>query len=138
MDMNAKLKRIAAMLVAVILVLQVAPAGTANEPVERHTIYSEWWRPNPNPKTPTAEYTFSDIGDTVLLPYLLGLSGIYGNITDVVTDSAAVELDDNLYLKAVSYFDQGHLRRHRGDGGRRKLHRNRCGSRRNKTCRQRF
>ena len=109
MDMNAKLKRIAAMLVAVILVLQVAPAGTANEPVERHTIYSEWWRPNPNPKTPTAEYTFSDIGDTVLLPYLLGLSGIYGNITDVVTDSAAVELDDNLYLKAVSYFDSAEL-----------------------------
>ena len=113
MDMNARLKRIAAMLVAVILVLQVAPAGTANESVERHTIYSEWWRPNPNPdpnpKTPTAEYTFSGVGDTVLLPFLLGLNGIHGIITDVVTDSAAVELDDSLYLKAVSYFDSAEL-----------------------------
>lgn len=107
MDMNARLKRIVAMLLAVILVLLTAPAGTANESSENHTIYSEWWRPNP--KTVTAYYTFSGIGDTVLLPYLLGLSGIYGTITEAETDSNAVELDESLYLTAVSYFDSVEL-----------------------------
>ena len=82
MDKNTRLKRITAMLLAIILISYAAPVVTANEPAEWGTIYSEWWG-----------------------PYLLGLSGIYGPITDAVTDSEAVELDDSLYLKAVSYFD---------------------------------
>ncbi|MBR2823491.1 MAG: hypothetical protein IKE24_07395 [Clostridia bacterium] len=107
MDKNTRLKRITAMLLAIILISYAAPVGTANEPAEWGTIYSEWWRPDL--KTATAEYTFSGVGDTVLLPYLLGLSGIHGHITDAVTDSEAVELDDSLYLKAVSYFDSAEL-----------------------------
>ena len=107
MNRNAKMKRIAAILLTVIMVLQINPMGAENDPYGWNTYYSDWWRPLF--ETESSEYTFSGVGDTILLPYLLGLNGIYGIITDASTDSDAVRLDGNLYLTALDYFDSAEL-----------------------------
>ncbi len=103
MNGYAKLKRITAILLAAILVLSVNPIDAEDDPGRRHTYYSDWWKPAL--VLVTADYTFSDVGDTVLLPYLLSMNGIYGNVTEASLDSEAVQLDESLYLTAVDYFD---------------------------------
>lgn len=107
MNRNAKMKRIAAILLTVIMALQINPMGAENDPSGWNTYYSDWWRPLF--ETESSEYTFSGVGDTILLPYLLGLNGIYGIITDASTDSDALRLDGNLYLTALDYFDSAEL-----------------------------
>ncbi len=104
---NRKLKRIAAILLTVVLVLQISPVGVADDPAGRSPIYSDWWKPKDVLTAP--EYTFSDVGETVLLPYLLGINGIYGFIRDAQVDTDALQLSNNLYLKAVDYFKNATL-----------------------------
>lgn len=103
MNWNATLKRIFAILLVVILVLPIHPMDAEDDSAEWQTIHSDDW--SPDFVFVTSEYTFSGVGDTVLLPYLLGINGIYGTIIDASADSDAVELDNSLFLTAVQYFD---------------------------------
>ena len=114
MNGNARLKRIAATLLALILVLQVSPFNAESQPADQPVVYSDWWRPHV--ELAAAEYTFSGIGDTVLLPYLLGLHGVFGIITDASLDSDAVKLSDDLYLTAVDSFETVTLKVHTSAG----------------------
>lgn len=103
MNWNAKLKRVAAILLAVLLVIQVSPIDAEWGDSDRRSIYSDWWSPGFVQQTP--EYTFSGVGDSVLLSYLLGINGIFGIIVDVAADSKMVSLSEDLHLTAVAYFD---------------------------------
>ena len=103
MNWNAKLKRVAAILLAVLLVIQVSPIDAEWGDSGSHAVYSDWWSPSFVQRTP--EYTFSGVGDSVLLSYLLGINGIFGIIVDVAADSKMVSLSEDLHLTAVAYFD---------------------------------
>ena len=107
MKRNTTMKRIAGILHAVMLVLQISPMGAENDSSGQQTTYSNWW--SPDYTKATAEYTFKGVGDSVLLPYFLATNGIYGMITDATIDSEAVQLESNLYLTAVNYFESATL-----------------------------
>ncbi len=100
MNWNVMMKRIAAIFLVVLLVLQVTPMDAEDS---NRTFYSEWW--SPQQVLAPIEHSFSGVGDSVLLPYLLAGNGIYGGLTDVSLDSDAVTLGDDLYLTATGYFD---------------------------------
>ncbi|MBQ8136882.1 MAG: hypothetical protein IJ174_05545, partial [Clostridia bacterium] len=103
MNWNAKLKRIMVVLLVFVMVLQVSPMDAENGSGSL-TFYSDWL--SPEPAMPTFEYTFMGTGDTILLPYLLALNGGFGNIVDVTVNSPAIEVNGNLYLTAVGFFDR--------------------------------
>ena len=53
------------------------------------------------------EYTFSDIGDTALLSYILGVNEIYATIDSYEADPEAVAVsEEDLYVTALIYFDE--------------------------------
>ncbi|MBR6954302.1 MAG: hypothetical protein IKH77_04620 [Clostridia bacterium] len=103
MKRSAGLRRIIAVLLTVMMVLLPSSLGAEDDFAERQPYHSDWWHPPVGEVT--GEYSFSGTGDAVLLPYLLGLHGIYGIVISAVTDSDAVTLSDDLYLTAVASFD---------------------------------
>ena len=52
-------------------------------------------------------YTFAGIEDYQLVSYIMGVNGVYANIESVtVSDETAVEIDDDLYAVALTFFDE--------------------------------
>ena len=85
MNWNAKLKRIAAILLAILLVIQVSPIDAEWGDSGSHAVYSDWWSPGFVQRTP--EYPFSGVCDSIHLMLLLGMNGIYGTITSIKDDT---------------------------------------------------
>ena len=107
MKRNTKIKWITAILLTAVLALQISMINAESGADRRYRDGSD--KRNASYAMTVPEYTFSGIGDRVLLPYLLGLNGIHGSITNTSIDSEALTLSDDLYLTAVGYFDSATL-----------------------------